>query len=408
MSLNGIGIDQFNYKLKQRFFNEVMDQPKKKKIKIDLRNIKKLNIDLPSIYPNMQNKQETKFDNRMSQYPYPAIGDKIKLKEVSKRSQSLVDISTSDQNSYDYSKIHKEMVSGNIIIDKNKNKTKSLLKILSSTMTINKNDSDRDNKNLQDIYTLRRKINTDFEKLASIKDQDKSSLKLDIIQNWKKIINLVISRDISLLIETILILGELYIEFNDFTSAKSVFHFAKFLCKELKMPIELSKAYSCLGSAYKYLYNHKKAIKCYKKELEIDWIMGDKISELRAYSNIGLQYFYLSDKIRARYYHDRMIQGRVEKQSQLKKSTMKRLIQESREMFLDELGNIRYTVDSEKTRAKLKHILSIYESSDKALEKMNVSDRYNNINDSFISDTDLSFLSVENADNDDYDVNMAM
>ena len=43
--------------------------------------------------------------------------------------------------------------------------------------------------------------------------------------------------------------------------------------------------------------------------------LNDKQSELMAYDSIGMQCFYLGDLERARYYHDRMIRGKIEKPS---------------------------------------------------------------------------------------------
>ena len=64
-------------------------------------------------------------------------------------------------------------------------------------------------------------------------------------------------------------------------------------------------SYEALGNTFKFLYQYQKAIVCYKKQIEIAWLLGNKNSELRAYDNIGIQYFYLQNREKAKYYHER-------------------------------------------------------------------------------------------------------
>ena len=41
--------------------------------------------------------------------------------------------------------------------------------------------------------------------------------------------------------------------------------------------------------------------------------LNDKESELSGYDSIGLQCFYKGELEKAKYYHDRMVRGKVEK-----------------------------------------------------------------------------------------------
>ena len=47
---------------------------------------------------------------------------------------------------------------------------------------------------------------------------------------------------------------------------------------------------------------YENAIKCFKKMLEVAWSKGDYHSEMQAYDKIAINYFYLSDLEKAKYY----------------------------------------------------------------------------------------------------------
>ena len=52
----------------------------------------------------------------------------------------------------------------------------------------------------------------------------------------------------------------------------------------------------------------------------IAWILGNRPVELKGYDHIGIQYFYLGNKEKAKYYHERMIYGLYEKDTKIKES----------------------------------------------------------------------------------------
>lgn len=60
---------------------------------------------------------------------------------------------------------------------------------------------------------------------------------------------------------------------------------------------------------------HDEAIEHFKKQLQYAMHLNDKESELSSYDSIGMQYFYKGELEKAKYYHDRMVRGKVEKQS---------------------------------------------------------------------------------------------
>ena len=112
-------------------------------------------------------------------------------------------------------------------------------------------------------------------------------------------------------------------EFDDYENARTLFCFYKIVSFRLELFEEAMYAYESLGNVYKFLYQYNKAILCYKKLIELAWILGNREFELRAYDHIGLQYFYLCNKQKAKYYHDRFIYGLYEKDTKVKSPSLK-------------------------------------------------------------------------------------
>ena len=86
-------------------------------------------------------------------------------------------------------------------------------------------------------------------------------------------------------------------------------------------PLKLS-AYYLLGQAYQGLRQYDAAITCFKRQLQLCWILQDEIqdpdsleevpSELKAYEGISQSYFYLGKTAKARYYFERHSRGKYE------------------------------------------------------------------------------------------------
>ena len=54
------------------------------------------------------------------------------------------------------------------------------------------------------------------------------------------------------------------------------------------------------------------AIFYFGKLLQTSWLCNSKRYELLAYDMIGIQYFYLGETEKARYYHEKMMHGKTE------------------------------------------------------------------------------------------------
>lgn len=61
-------------------------------------------------------------------------------------------------------------------------------------------------------------------------------------------------------------------------------------------------AYNMLGNCYQFIREYENAIKCFKKQLEMAWSKEDYPNEMFAYDKIAINYFYLSDLEKSKYY----------------------------------------------------------------------------------------------------------
>jgi len=73
------------------------------------------------------------------------------------------------------------------------------------------------------------------------------------------------------------------------------------------------EAYENLGRCYQLLKNYENSLKCHKKCLELSWRLDNVESETRAYEQIGLQYYYLGNLAKSKYYNDRCMRGKNER-----------------------------------------------------------------------------------------------
>ena len=67
-----------------------------------------------------------------------------------------------------------------------------------------------------------------------------------------------------------------------------------------------------MGKCYQNLKEFKKAVICYKKQLQLAWFNQNIDMEMSAYDNLAIQYFYLGELERSKYYNDRMCRGKFE------------------------------------------------------------------------------------------------
>jgi len=129
-----------------------------------------------------------------------------------------------------------------------------------------------------------------------------------------------LANDFQLLMKTHNLLGVLLLNKRDFVGAIGEFRTLRDMAEEIEQDRVKLHAYALLGSCYQFMKEYENAIKCFKKQLEISWSKGDYQGEMLAYDKIAINYFYLSDLEKAKYYQERMMRGQFEgKKSKLRK-----------------------------------------------------------------------------------------
>ena len=195
---------------------------------------------------------------------------------------------------------------------------------------------DKNSPNSQSL-AFRKKTDRIDELRKEIKeDYIRSSQRRNVISKWREVIQILQKLDIKLLLIAIKVLGDIYMEFDDYENARTLFSFYKIVSFRLELFEETMYAYESLGNVYKFLYQYNKAILCYKKLIELAWILGNKEFKLRAYDNIGIQYFYLCNKPKAKYYHDRFIYGLYEKDTKVKEAVIENFKNKHYNLFDDD------------------------------------------------------------------------
>ena len=236
---------------------------------------------------------------------------------------------------------------------------------------------------MEQIKKLRKEIKDDYIR---------STTRRNVIPKWKDVIQLLQPIDIRLLLIGIKVLGDMYVEFDDYETARNLYSFYKIISFRLELLEETMYSYESLGNVYKFLYQYQKAILCYKKMIEMAWILGNRPVELRGYDHIGIQYFYLGNKEKAKYYHERMIYGLYEKETKIKENVIDNFRNKHYNLFNDDKVLIKNNYSNDELKEQfIRHIL-LYESAKHIdLETYDILKNQEMMKNSFISDVNMTF-----------------
>ena len=257
---------------------------------------------------------------------------------------------------------------------------------------------------IMDIIRLRNEIKEDYIKITPKSFQ---TYKYNIINKWKEVINKLLPINIKLALLSMKVMGDIYIEFDDYERAKFIYFYYKIIVYNLGFLEELMIAYESLGTVYKFLYQYQKAILCYKKQIELSWILNNRDFELRGYDNIGIQYYYLGNRDRAKYYHIRMVCGRYEKNKSDIKEKVTKNFKEKHFNFFQTNGRLKIEIaDKTEVTKMLLDILSMF-NINKDSKEYNSYNHYNNkynsnnnlLNEDMVRDIELTEVpdSVKNS-----------
>jgi len=112
--------------------------------------------------------------------------------------------------------------------------------------------------------------------------------------------------------------------------------------------------YQQLGFICRMLKDHEEGVKQYKKMLQLAWQEGDVHSEMTAYDCLSLEYYYLGEVDKCKYYHDRMTRGKMENSTSIVKKVTTNLLKSRR----DQRHNKGELKDMDKQKQELQRLPS--------------------------------------------------
>jgi len=89
--------------------------------------------------------------------------------------------------------------------------------------------------------------------------------------------------------------------------------------------------YQQIGFVLRMLKDHEEAVKQYKKMLQLAWQEADINMEMTAYDCLSLDYYYLGEIDKSKYYHERMTRGKMENNTSIVKKVTTNLLKSRRD-----------------------------------------------------------------------------
>ena len=124
----------------------------------------------------------------------------------------------------------------------------------------------------------------------------------------------------------------------------------------------------------------------------IAWILGNRPVELKGYDHIGIQYFYLGNKEKAKYYHERMIYGLYEKDTKIKENVIETFRNKHYDLFNDDKVLIKNNYSNDELKEQfIRHILLYETAINIDLETYDILKNQEMMKNSFISDVNMTF-----------------
>jgi hypothetical protein len=127
--------------------------------------------------------------------------------------------------------------------------------------------------------------------------------------------------------------------------------------------------------------------------IEMSWILNNRSAELRGYDHIGIQYFYLGNKDKAKYYHERFLYGIYEKDSKVKEAVVEKFKNKHYQFFNDDKIFVKPNPSNDELIEQFKRHIMLYENTKMEidLENYDLLKNQDMMKNSFISDVDMTF-----------------
>eukprot|EP00347_Sterkiella_histriomuscorum_P024572 403330650 len=171
--------------------------------------------------------------------------------------------------------------------------------------------------------------------------------------------------DIDLLSKVLKLQAQIAIFFNDFRGAVVIYKIIRNVASDEGNDFNKMITYCDLGQCYNQLKEYENSIKCYKKLLELAWRLESIQFEIKAYEQLGIQYYYIGNIEKSQYYNDRAMRGKCEKKDskirelydginhQLKKSESKKVSYKKLKQILESFTALKDDLQMQESQKRL-------------------------------------------------------
>jgi tetratricopeptide (TPR) repeat protein len=150
--------------------------------------------------------------------------------------------------------------------------------------------------------------------------------------------------------------GHAFMEFRNFEKSFKYYRKAKKLCEKYRRYKEKMLMYQQLAYILRLMKEHDGAVKQSRKMLQLSWQEGDIAMEMQAYDCLSVEYYYLGELGKSRYYHDRIIRGKVENDHSIIKKVTCNLLRSRCEQRHNDAG-FKYS-ESQKLKSEIQRLPS--------------------------------------------------
>ena len=124
-----------------------------------------------------------------------------------------------------------------------------------------------------------------------------------------------LTRNMALTLKTLLLHAKLIYMLHDVYKSIILYKNCKKLATNFSIFHCMISCYKGLGRCFQTLKQYSLALTYFSKMLQCSWKINDKDHEILAYDLIGMQYYYMGDLEKSKYYHQRMVNGEFEPES---------------------------------------------------------------------------------------------
>ncbi|KAL4445103.1 hypothetical protein ABPG74_018831 [Tetrahymena malaccensis] len=182
-----------------------------------------------------------------------------------------------------------------------------LINVASSQTLIETNKSNK--LILQDIINDMASEQKDFVKYM-INNEQRSIIFSSLFQRMEKIIEI---KDLKLLTQYLIFISKCCLAVQDNSKAAFFLYQVKIITDMSKKVAPMkAQAYILMGQVAVNIQLYAEAVKIFKKALQYSWFFNQRESEISAYEQLGVSYYYLQDAKLAEFYHNRYVKAQFE------------------------------------------------------------------------------------------------